>query len=93
MVVREENVRLHMLGRRASVVAHARQRKVRPQAIEQHQRNVAAGSRRHERVGQFVPNVCQQRGGEMPRQVLGTHVGSVQVQRGVQHIGVRNFLA
>ena len=28
----------------------------------------------------------------MPRQVLGTHVGSIQVQRGVQHIGVRDFL-
>ncbi|MNX41943.1 hypothetical protein D3C86_723570 [compost metagenome] len=89
MVVGEQDIGLHVLDRRAGVVAQAGQREVGAQTVELGQREVLA--RREQAVGDLVADMGQVRGREPARD--GRRHGAVQRHAGtVQHIGEGDFL-
>jgi hypothetical protein len=93
MIVGEQDELLDVLGRGAGVVAQAGQREVGAQAVEQGQRPGLLHRRAPHPVGDLVADEGQVGGREEAGDVLGADVGLVQVDAGVQHVGIGDFLA
>jgi hypothetical protein len=93
VVVGEQDELLHVLGRGAGVVLQAGQREVGAQAVEQGQRPVLLHGRVPDPVGDLVADEGQVRGREEAGDVLAADVGLVQVDAGVQHVGIGDLLA
>ena len=93
MVVGEQHVGLHVVGRRAGVVGEPRQREIGARAVEQGQRPDVDAVGRPEAVGDLVADGGEFGGGEMSAEFGGGEVLDVEVDGAVQDVGKGDVLA
>ena len=80
-----------MFGRRAHVMAQAREAEVGAQPVEQRERADAV-DRREQPVGDLVADMRQFGRRKMPREFGRRHLVQAQRVAGVEHVGERDFL-
>ncbi len=92
VVVGEQDVLLHVLGRGAGVVGQARQGEVDPRAVEQAERAGLLQGRVPQAVGGLVADAGEVGGGEPARHLARGQGVEAQVLARVEHVRVRDLL-